>query len=498
MITGGGGSSSSTTTKMSKQQNILREASNLRRLERGQTPLLGGEDPVMLQADDDNDGGGQDSKTSGPRPGTPGGPPRATPTPSRRDHFGLNAKRPHSELDSANSVGASTFATSTNSIREMAREERRAAKRARQQLEDALAALPAPQFEYELEAPTSMMDIDIDEKKNVETVDMEEDAADIEAAQQRRFQQEAEKAYEARSSVVKRSELPRPVGSIIPEPLLVVASKNDNNDHDVDDDAEAAAEQIINQERWTLLRHDAHAFPVEAPPSWLDNDKKKSKKSKKAAALKKSDDESSLFLPPETPLDVIPEDALTAAKTMIQSELERLLTETTQPLLAAENNGKMTTLEQAKEHLLQATMDARTKNDHQVFATNGWTDASSTTFQKQAFGLELDALQEATSALRKTNEKVESKLALWTGGYSKRSQQISANVLVLYGELRNALIEEAVYQNLQRKEELGSVRRIDKLRADIRQLCQDEAELQSDYQELVAQGHQQQQIAAQD
>jgi pre-mRNA-splicing factor CDC5/CEF1 len=497
MTAAGGGSSSSTT--MSKQQNILREASNLRMLERGQTPLLGGEDPVMLQANDnDNDdyngGGGQDSKTSGPRPSTPGGPPQQrAPTPSRRDHFGLNAKRPHSELrDSASSVGASTFATSTNSIREMARDERRAAKRARQQLEDALAALPAPQFEYELEAPsTMMMDIDDDEKNKVETVDnmmMEEDAADIEAAQQRRLQQEAEKAYEARSSVVKRSELPRPVGSI-PEPSLCVALKNDDDD----DDEAAAAEQIINQERWTLLRHDAHAFPVEAPPSWLLlNDKKKRKTSKKAS---KSSDEasSSLLLPPETPLDVIPEDALTAAKTVIQSELERLLTETTQPLMTT------TTLEQAKEGLFQATMDARTKNDHQVFATNGWTDTATTTnttFQKQAFGLELDALQEATSALRKSNEKVESKLALWTGGYSKRSQQISSNVLVLYGELRNALIEEAVYQNLQRQEELGSVRRIDKLRADIRQLGQDEAELQSDYQGLVAQ--QQQQIASQD
>merc|ERR1712146_417239 len=100
------------------------------------------------------------------------------------------------------------------------------------------------------------MDVDLDDEKKVETV-MEEDAADIEAAERRRLQEEAEKLYEARSSVVKRSELPRPVG-VIPETSSL--------SHDT-------FERLIDEERWTLLRHDAHAFPVEASPSLVEDKK---------------------------------------------------------------------------------------------------------------------------------------------------------------------------------------------------------------------------------
>jgi hypothetical protein len=52
-------------------------------------------------------------------------------------------------------VGGSTFATNM-SIRKLARKEQRVTKHARKQLEEALSALPDPQYEYELEAPPWM------------------------------------------------------------------------------------------------------------------------------------------------------------------------------------------------------------------------------------------------------------------------------------------------------------------------------------------------------
>ena len=52
----------------------------------------------------------------------------------------------------ASSFDASAFATGWSlSLRELAWEERRRAKRARRELEEVLASLPAPQFEYELD-----------------------------------------------------------------------------------------------------------------------------------------------------------------------------------------------------------------------------------------------------------------------------------------------------------------------------------------------------------
>jgi pre-mRNA-splicing factor CDC5/CEF1 len=460
-MTGGGSSSSA----LSKQENILREASNLRMLERGQTPLLGGEDPTL----EETPGAEEEEEDSKPaaRPSTPGGPVRSQ-TP-RRDHFGLN--RPQSELrggmDDSASLGASTFATSTMSIRELAREERRATKRARKDLEAALAALPAPQYDYELEAP---MDIDGDEEKKVETV-MEEDAADVEATERRRLQQEAEKLYEARSSVVKRLELPRPVG-VIPETQHV----------DMDVDSNEGAERMIDEERWNLLRHDAHAFPVEALPSLLDGDKKKKKKKKDAAKT---------TLPPEIPLDYVPEEALNAAKKLVQAELAQLLEEQCQPLLA---DGK--TAEQAKLSLFEETAIASRTSDssQEVFVEDGWTKKTKEA-ELKALALEFDTIQEATSALRKKNEKTESKLAVMTGGLAKRAQGVNVELLQLYGDLRNAIIEEAVYADLKDQEQRGGVARIDRLRGDIAKLQQDEVDLQGVYQELVAKGQPSEAIA---
>ena len=190
------------------------------------------------------------------------------------------------------SVSASTFATSTISIKELAREERRAAKRARQELEAALAALPAPQFEYELAAPEVIGD---DEGPTVETVE-ERDAADLEAAERERMKREADRLYEARSSVVKRADLPRPAGMI----------------PDFKEKGDSLAEDLIQDELLTLLRHDAYAFPVivDAEP-----DNKKKKKRKKVDML----------LPPETPIDYLPEESLDAAKSLLQAELDSTL-----------------------------------------------------------------------------------------------------------------------------------------------------------------------------
>jgi hypothetical protein len=467
--------STSISSGPSKHESILREASNLRMLERGQTPLLGGENPILEETTTQT-AGDDDSKPAA-RPTTPGGP--RAPTPARRDQFGLN--RPPSELrgsgsvsmgDDSASVGGSSFASNTNmSIRELAREERRATKRARKQLEEALAALPDPQYEYELEAP---MDVDdVNDEKKVETV-MEEDAADLEAAERRRLQQEADKLYEARSSVVKRSELPRPVGEI-PEMTTTNGALSSQDD----------SERLIDEERWTLLRHDAHAFPVEPPPSLLDD--KKDKKNKK----KKKQKTATSSLPPETPLDYIPDRALNSAKDMIQAEMETLLQGKTQPLLA---EGK--TLETAKEAMNEATVDAskNSSSSKEVFVQDGWTKQTDES-QIQSYALEFDTLQEATSALRKKNEKAESKTTIMTGGYSKRAQAISAEMLQMYGDMRNSIIEDAVYTDLQQKEERGGVLRIDRFRADIRKLQQDEAELQVTYQELTAKSQQSQELA---
>jgi pre-mRNA-splicing factor CDC5/CEF1 len=449
-----------TASAMSRQKNIMREASNLRMLERGQTPLLGGDNPELETTANDDDtklAGRSDLSTA-----TPVVPDRNGGGQTPRDQLGLN--RPMSELregiDDSASVGASTFATTSQmSIRELAREERRATKRARKQLEDALAALPAPQYEYELAAPADM-DIDEDDRVVVETVD--EDAADVEAGEREALRKEADKLYEARSSVVKRADLPRPVGAI-PESLPSVA---------VDE-----YERLVEEERFTLLRHDAHAFPVEPPPSLLDDSKKSKKKKKKQAPT------STTTLPPETPLEYIPEDALNHAKQLIQQELAVVVKEKTAPLL---NEDQAKSEADALEILAQVNARvARSSVANEIFYQDGWIEKKSDEQVLTSLQLEFETIQEATTALRKKTDKTESKVIVLTGGYANRSQTLGQEILQMHGDLQNAVIEEAVYKNLQQSEELGSVRRIDRFRQDIQKMEQDHAQLNEYYQELV-------------
>lgn len=464
------------TSGESKQQSILREASNLRMLERGQTPLLGGENPLLEERPvDDNADSVADGKVK-VRPTTPGGPTSSIIT---RDHFGLN-QRPQSEMregfgDDAASVGASTFATTTTaggmtaamSIRELARAERRAAKRARRELEEALAALPAPQFEYELEVPVAADD---EEDGKVETV-IEEDMADVDAEEKRRLKAEADKLYEARSSVVKRQDLPRPVGAI---PVI-------NESNSKEGGKEVLAQGLIDEERLTLLKHDAFAFPVDAAPSVLESGSagKKSKKRKK----KKQADSTSV-VPEETPIELISEQALDAAKDLIRMEYDKSVEDRVKVQLA---NG--TSREQAMIMLQKEILNSRnlSASAMEVFLTDNWKDPEGDSHAiATSLAQEFDALEEATSTMHKKNEKLESKLILLSGGFVKRAQNTSTGILNLYQDLQNARIETAVYKKLNEHEELGGVTRLDRLRSAVTRLEADRSRLRETYNSFLS------------
>jgi pre-mRNA-splicing factor CDC5/CEF1 len=452
------------TQQQTTQESLLREAGQLRRLEQGKTPLLGidgeahGEDDV----EDGFEKAGEEAVAlAAATPRLAAGGASATPmTVLPRDELGLNAasslKRPYSELrgDDA-SVGASTFATSTMSIREMAREERRAAKKARRELEAALAALPAPQFEYELAAPQDM-DIDEDEGPKVENL-FEKDAADLEAEERARMQKEAEKLYEARSSVVKRSELPRPAGAI-PDNAMALS--------------ENLAERLIQEEMMTLLRHDAHAFPV-FPGGTNDTDKKKKKRKKVDTAL-----------PPEMPLEYLPEEALDGARDLLLAETEALYNEKVAAALSREGTQGV---DEAERVLMEANQAVSKSGigDLLYTATEGWISTTDHSKAVQSMKTEFEALQEATVSLKKRNEKLEAKLSVKHGGYAKRAESIRQSAVQGFAERRNAEIETAVFSNLQSHEDRGSEMRIEKLQGEIAKLKEDETVSQKRYGDLL-------------
>ena len=403
------------------EKSLTETATALRKLERGQTPLLtsasGMEEEEALEEEDS-------------KPAVLKSVDRnvANRTPARRDALGLNS----GGVDDGASVGASTFASSrylsdTDELRQRAREERRALKAARQQIEAALAALPAPQFEYELAAP-AVETVDDDDDEMAAKSKRPLDQSDVEAAERRAKRQKLEKELEARSTVLKRTDLPRPVHV---NPAAVVVESYTH--------PEAAA--LIRDEMLKVLQHDAYSHPVAT------------KKKKQGAAVPA----------PAVALEVIDLEMLQNARELIEAEAALVLKDN------VNSNGGALPIG---------------STDDLVFVEGKWQTATSETDRLASLRAQFAALQDATADLRKRNDKLEQKLAVVNGGYAKRAGAVKDEILNTVGALHNSRIEEAVFGQLLRQEASGGSARVDKLQEEVDQLKATEAALQKVYGDL--------------
>jgi hypothetical protein len=413
-----------------------------------------------------------------------------------RDALGLNTPLNHTrsddsvlhpgmmqEGDDAASVSASSFALSSvggggggaRSIKELAREERRAAKRARQELEAALAALPAPQFEYELAAPDAIAEEEEDNEDGPTSRRfMEMDTADLEAQELQRLREEAAKLYEARSSVLKKPELPRPVGAIAPLAVLGGGSTIHAGSF------LAEAGQLIREELLALLQHDAHAHPVMAPEE-ATKKKKKSKKRKKTSEPEAS-------LPEARPLDPVDETLLDQAKELLEAETQ-LVWKEAQDAIPSDQGHYLSDSKELKQTLatVNAKVSTNTAASDLVYQTDkGWEDYSTDPNKKGELAVmtikaELNAIMEATAGMQKKADKLEQKLTLKHGGYVKRATSLQTTLGETFEQLQHASLEQHVYIMLRRYETRGMTSRTQQLEADVAALQTDEATLQKMY-----------------
>ncbi len=390
-----------------------------------------------------------------------------------RDELGLN--RPNSEmrpgmqgndLGDDVSVSATSFATSIGgqsmSIRELAKAERKAMKRARKELETALANLPAPQFEYELAAPEVITE---DEDNNGKHVEIEKDAAEIEAEEIARIQKEAAELYEKRSSVVKRADLPRPIGAIVKS--MVVDETESTRTSDIEN---GMAEDLIREEMLHLLEHDAFQFPYVMRGEGIGK-KKKDKKKKKS----KSNPSTLAPSPPERPLDLISDEAFVAAKELLNKEEELLIQEKRR--LATDIVGSFNSDEEIKRTLNLETIKYGLTSDFKNIQKN---DESVEVLQS-----EYNSLTDTIGAIQKQSDKIESKLKVKNGGFMKRCHNFRDEVEQSLAQIQHSKIEGKVYTSLMAHEKKGMDRRIEALQSDIDGLENMEAQLQKQYGDLL-------------
>lgn len=500
------------TGSRSSREVILREASNLRMLQQCPTPLFGGHGPNLVGKEDNCMAAAAATPKIGAR--TPSATPMTAevsasncsasltplspPVPAPRDQLGLNRPssmllRPDTDVniavaddDGGTSVSVSSFATGMTaeamSIREIAREERRAAKRARRELEAALAALPAPMFEYELAAPPAVLE-EVEEDQftgNGGRRRREKDREELEKEEEERLKQEAERMNESRSTVVKCSELPRPKGTICASLVLLKEGREGGGDDD--------PERMIREEMLKLLRHDGRAHPIvrtDGSAEGLDGKKgKKNRKKKKqrgggygAPSVVSSDDASSYSDihggggTSEKVLGFIPEEDLDVARTLLREETDAILTEKRKGLLAL------------GEVLIGNDADGA------LAARNIQSSVRGTTTESRdcvvVLREEHAAISSESLALRKNAERIEAKLAVRNGGYAKRASGLGNVALQGFAEMRHVTIEESVYNLLKVHEIRGAAERIDDLKSDIGLLEEDEAKMQKRYGELV-------------
>jgi len=462
---------------LSKDSIIRSEAENLRRIERGETPLLGGENPELNAG---ATGTGASLLTSAiaresiAASATPLAASLTSFTPSlqQQQPYGrfisstpMTAVARGEQQDASSVLGGgdtSSFAGTaagwsvSSRLRDAAREERRAAKLARRELEEALAALPAPQFEYELATPS--MVVDEDDTENFRRGNLEKDQADIDAEERRKWQEAATKMYEARSSVLKRNgELPRPRGVLLSAQELFI--------NDCLNSEERVAENLVFNEMGKLLQYDAHAHPVLAEDSLeaLTNKIKKSKKKRKKPA---SSSQSPV-------LDYIPDEYLDSAKDLLLQETNKVLEEKRSLILGEGSTCGNRDLELAQQNIMSSLFGV--SDDSEDIKSNRLAKLKA----------EFNALSEVIAGVLSRNDKLEQKLAVLFHGYRKRADGMCDSIHQRHTEFRHAQIEESVYRTLLRNEKRAIALRTESLEGEVRQLRQMETKAQKQYGDLI-------------
>ncbi|GMH86498.1 hypothetical protein TrVE_jg4663 [Triparma verrucosa] len=427
----------------SEEQNrsdvIMQEAINQRKMNSGQTPLFGEENPELgtgtgYEGAEPMKGGvtpgttprGDVSVMSHMTASTVGGGVNETPQSLRRDQFGLN-----------NSVAAgagedfsdtASFASFASSVRSSAKEQRRAAKKARLDLANALAALPTPQFEYEIAAPKD----EDDEGAGGEAVDMEEDQEDVERREAEIKRLEAEMEFASRTSVIKRvTELPKVVdfsASAVP----------------VDGKASSEVGEGVGSEMLKLLNHDAQKY---------------SKKRKSGGSTK---------------LDGIPLKNLEDAKALLEKEgASQMVIDANKLNVTVEDLGS----------IVASEISAEAKNMLYV-SGKGWLTSPGKGDLLSSLKDEHALISSSLTLLTKKTSKLQKKLSLKMGGYSKKSSTLRESIQTLLSDISLVKIEKDVYTRLGKNERDILVSRIDALKADVESLEGLQNTLQSKWSDL--------------
>ena len=416
-----------TTRTPMREDHLLREAQNLVALTAQQTPLAGGDNPLLHNSD---------FTGATPKPidvrtpnlfATPRVPSTSSST-TTRNAIGNNTNR----RDFATPLSVRDT-LSINEDKSILYENKHAEKQKKEEIRRSLASLPAPQNEYKIMVPDT--NDENEEIENKEEIDDEMDEGDRLRLQQQRIIELEQLKLRLRSAVLKRENLPRPV---------TITTQYKTNKSKQQDNYLQQAEDSIRNELITIITHEALEYPF-----------KNSKITPKHAIGLNE-------------YDQFTEQELDAANLLLNDELtsmavnfpfedfEKINIEMDEELIYVPSLGRI-------------ARSSQLKNKEKIEC-----------IIKEFEDIKGIMVKEATKA-----KKTVGKLAIYNGGYEKRSQTLLQQINELYVKLSQTKTEHKCFLKLKEFEDAAMPTRLEKLQEEVKLQEEREAANQKRYLDLI-------------
>ncbi|KAJ3041850.1 CDC5 cell division cycle 5-like protein [Rhizophlyctis rosea] len=405
--------------------SLKQQARNLRALTEAQTPLLGGD--VNIEGDISFEGVTPARTTmatpnplSTPRAanGASGMTPRVGMTP-RGGLGGIAGRTPLRDQMGINTP----LRSEAGDFEETPRQERARQSLIRQQLSDHFAKLPKPKNDFEIVLP----DKQDDEGAEAAAAPIEEDMADIHAAERRALEAEEQAQLNRRSQPVQRA---------LPRPLTIRKFATDPHQDDIS--------RMIQEETLRMLKHDAARYPApgQIPPADL------------------------------VELDDLSDEQLATAQKLLNQEFAKLKVEV-EGLVGPYNENFEKLHDKAQQKYIFVP-GARSGSFRSI------SDMEEGDLMA-AYKANLDGNRETMKREAGRAKKMEAKLGITLGGYQKRSADLKKQLAEGWKEWEESSIELESFRYLKGVEEESMPVRQDRLKKEVDFLVMRERDLQDRY-----------------
>ncbi|GFQ07452.1 cell division cycle 5-like protein [Phtheirospermum japonicum] len=438
-------------TPAGKQDAIMMEAENQRRLTQSQTPLLGGDNPMLYPSDFSGvTPKKKDIMTPNPllTPSgamTPGLTPRIGLTTPSRDVYSLGGATPKgTPMRDELRINEDVDMLDGGKLRQ---------SDLRKELISGLRNLPQPKNEYQIVVqPFAEEDEEPEEK-------IEEDMSDRIAREKAEEEARQQALLKKRSKVLQR-ELPRPPPASLELIRISLMRGDEDKSSFVPPTLVEQADELVTKEMLLLLEHDNVKYPL------AENAAKEKKKGSKRGADGKS---------PSVPsIDDFEEDELKEADELIKDEAQFIR------VAMGHENEPLDDYVEAHETCLNDIMYFPTRHGY------GLSSVASNTEKLGALQTEFENVKKKMDDETKKAQRHEHKIKVLTNGYQVRAGKLWTQIESSFKQTDTAGTELECFQALQRQEQISATHRISNLWEEVQKQKELEHVLQKRYGDLAS------------